>query len=114
MTRENAYQAIAAVEGAATNLVVATCREMELEDNRALVKDAGIKRLMASGVATSVTGAEKVIELDVEYMAHRAAQREAVADRIFAQGKLEAAKLRARLAVEIWAQDAAAEPEEIE
>lgn len=105
MNRENAYIEIAAVEGVALLLAHATTFETKLADERALVKDEGIARLRSSGVASSVTAAEKVIELDAAYMSHRELERKAVAARIVAQGKYEAAKLRARLAVELVAID---------
>jgi hypothetical protein len=105
-TRETALAEIANVEEAAKRLAIATNRETQLEDERTLIKDGGIKRLMEAKTFGSVTAAEKGIEFDTEYMAHRRRQREAVADRIEATGEFEAAKLRARLYVEMAAVDA--------
>lgn len=62
---------------------------------------AGVQRLLDAKKFTSVTAAERGIEFDEEYMAHRQQERDAVAHRILMEGKLAAAKLRARLAVEI-------------
>jgi hypothetical protein len=116
VTRDQTYTEIAAIEGAALNLALATDREMDMADQRALVKDAGIKRLMAAGTFGSVTAAEKGIEFDAEYMAHRKLEREAVANRIVMQAKYDAAKLRARLAVELsgYSELVAAEEESIQ
>jgi hypothetical protein len=105
MTRDQAYTEISAVEGAALILADCTSRESQLADERSLQKDAAIRRLMAAGTYTSVTKAEAFVEFDAEFMAHRESERHAVAARIIAQGKLEAAKLRARLAVELVAID---------
>ena len=115
MTRENAYNAIALVEGAALRLADATAREMELEDHRPLIKGEAIKRLMEvapnplTGKAHSVSSAEAVVEQDPTFMEHRRTQRSAVADRILMQGRYETAKLRARLAVELAAVDSVAQ-----
>lgn len=105
MTRDQAYTEIASIEGAAIRLAEATNRETELADLRSLEKDAAIRRLMAAGTYTSVTSAEKYVEADPDFLAHRKREREAVADRIVMQAKYEAAKLRAHLAVELCAID---------
>lgn len=114
MTRENAYVAIAAAEGVAILVANATAREMELEDQRHLVKKDAMERLISSGAATSATAAEKLVHTDVEYSAHLSAQRQAVIEKIVLEGKLKAAELRARFAVEQWAHDALHQPEESE
>lgn len=103
MNRDQAERVITIVDYVASELAAATTLEIALEDQRTIVKDGGIRRLMAAGLYTSVTAAEKNIEFDTEYMAHRQAQRVAIRERIEAQGKLEAAKMRARLAVEAYA-----------
>lgn len=105
MTREHAYSEIAAIEGVALMLADATSRETELADLRSLEKDAAIRRLMSAGTYTSVTAAEKFVEADPQFLKYRETERHAVAARIVLQGKLEAAKLRARLAVECVALD---------
>jgi hypothetical protein len=66
-----------------------------LEDERALVKRDAIKRLMESGVATSASAAERVVESDEAYAAHRAKQREAVMDTQVRWAQWEAARCRA-------------------
>jgi len=104
-TRAQADQAITAVEALSIELAAAMNAETQRADERALVKHAGIQRLLDAKKFTSVTSAERGIEFDEEYMAHRQRERDAVAHRILMEGKLAAAKLRARLAVEAWSQD---------
>lgn len=79
------------IEHAAAQLAHATRRELELEEQRPLIKATAIKRLMEVGAATSATAAEKIVEGDPEYAAHRAAQIDAVVDRIRARGSYDAA-----------------------
>ena len=86
---------------AAKKLADATILEMQLEDERALVKDAGIVRLIETGRERSVTAAEKYIEKDEQYMAHRAKQYDAVRGRIMARAAYDSAVLGARLTVEL-------------
>jgi hypothetical protein len=105
ITRESALAEIRAVEQYASDLADATSLETKLADTRTFIKDAGIGRLIASKRFSSVTAAEKGIEFDDDFMAHREAERIAVADRIMAEGRYEAAKLRARLAIELCAID---------
>lgn len=105
MTRENAYIAIASIEGAALLVAQATAREMDLEDARHIVKQRAMNRLISTGVASSATAAEKLVHTDEEYSLHLRAQRDAVVEKIVLEGKLVAAKLRARLAVELVALD---------
>lgn len=120
MTREEAYIAIAAVEGAALALAGSVERETELEDARPLIKGEAIKRLMESalnpltGKPHSVSSAEAVVERDPQYMEHRRTQRAAVCDTIVMRAKLHAAELRARLAVELAAIDEQAKEPEYE
>jgi len=73
----------------------------ELEDARALIKPAAIKRLIESGAATSATAAEKIVEQDLEYAAHRLKQREAEIVKWRSLGVWEACKLSARLSVAV-------------
>lgn len=75
----------------------AHARVMELEDERTGIKCDAIKRLMEAGKATSVTAAEKIVELDEQYAAHRVKQREAEIEKWRALGALRAAELRARM-----------------
>lgn len=67
-----------------------------LEDQRALIKADAIKRLMEAGVATSASAAEKIVERDELYMAHRGEQRGAEIERWRSLGQYEAAKARLR------------------
>lgn len=83
---------------AADRLAEATEREMRLEDERALVKDAAIRRVMAER-QLSATAAEKVVEADVAYATHLAAKREAVVQRIKARAYYEMWLIRARIAI---------------
>lgn len=85
------------IEQAAEQLATATRREMELEDERPLIKVSAIKRLMDIGAATSATAAEKIVEGDPEYAAHRVQQIDAVVARIRARGQYDAAVAIARL-----------------
>jgi len=111
MTRGQCYTEIAHVEGAALNLTQAVANEMALEDERALVKVEAIRRIMESapnaltGKPHSASSAEAIVEQDAVYYEHRAKQRAAVCDVILMRGKYEAARLRARFAVELAAMD---------
>ncbi|HXE60908.1 MAG TPA: hypothetical protein VN607_09380 [Gemmatimonadaceae bacterium] len=86
---------------AAKRLADATMLEMQLEDERALVKDAGIRHLVETQQERSATAAEKNIEKYPPYMEHRAKQYEAVRDRILARAAYDAAVLGARLTCEL-------------
>lgn len=96
MTTEALVQSIIT---AGDRLAEATRDEMELEEQRPLIKADAINRLMQHGVATSATAAEKVVEKDPEYAAHRALQVKAVVARIKAEAYLAATKARAALAL---------------
>jgi len=89
-------EALNALTRAGAALAEATCREMELADERALVKDAAIRRLVETGQERSATAAEKFVERDAEYAAHRRKQYEAVVARITAQAAYEVAWCSAR------------------
>lgn len=91
---------IADIEHAASYVADCTNAEAQLEDDRARVKGEAIQRLMQSGAASSVTAAEKIVETDEGYAAHRAMQRDAVRERIIAWARYEAVKLRALRAVQ--------------
>lgn len=92
-------ESIQRVRDAARALGEARAAEQALEDGRALVKRDAITRLLAAGRAASVTAAEKVVEEDEAYAAHRASQRAAVVATQVAWGEWEAAKLDGQLAV---------------
>jgi hypothetical protein len=81
-------------KGAAYDLVA------ELEDQRPLVKADAIRRLMETGKATSATAAEKVVELDADYMDHRAKQRAAEIERHRMNARFESAIANAHYRVE--------------
>jgi uncharacterized protein YajQ (UPF0234 family) len=101
-----ANQAIEAIEQAAERLALATKTEMELEDFRPILKSQAIRRLMATenpetGKPHSASSAEKVVEVDAEYAAHRRDQYNAVVETIRARGEYEAAKRRADVAIDL-------------
>ena len=94
----NAETQIAAIDDAAERVALACKVEMELEDQRPIIKADAVRRIMArDGIAA--TPAEKIVETDGEYAAHRNRQTMAVVEKQRAFGAYEAAKLRARLAV---------------
>jgi hypothetical protein len=80
---------------------VVKAREMTLEDQRPLIKAMAIVRLMEAGKATSATAAEKIVEMDEDYMAHRIAQRDAVIATQRAYGLAKAAEFRAQCMVSL-------------
>lgn len=101
---ETANTAIEAIEQAAERLAIATRTEMELEDQRPLMKTLAIRRLMGmenpeTQKPHSASSAEKLVEADPEYSAHRARQAAAVVETIKARGAYEAQRRRADLAV---------------
>lgn len=72
----------------------ALAHEQELEDDRAAIKADAIKRIMArDGLAA--TPAEKVVETDADYFAHREKQRASIVARFRADAEYWAAKARA-------------------
>lgn len=99
---ERSKLAIAAITDAADTLAGALNTVAELEDARTFAKVDAIARLIATGVATSPSAAEKIVEKDDGYMAHRALQRTAELARHRAIAGYDAAVLTARLAVEIF------------
>lgn len=99
MSPNYAHDRISAVQHAATNLGDARTHEMRLEDARPIVKMEAVKRIMErDGIAA--TPAEKIVETDALYTAHRERQYTAVRETQSAWGAFEAAKLTALLAVE--------------
>jgi hypothetical protein len=94
-----ARQSIDALAAAATRCSAALNAIAELEDERALIKPQAIRRLMDSGAASSPTAAEKIVEQDPEYAAHRRRQRDAEVEKWAAAANYEAAKLTATLDV---------------
>lgn len=96
MTR--AYNAIEAVEDAAIRLGECRAGEMQLEDERGLLKAAATKRIMARD-NIAATNAEKIVESDEEYANHRKAQRLAVIATETARGAFYSARFRAELCI---------------
>lgn len=68
--------------------------EQQLEDERAIVKEMAIIRVMERD-HSAATRAEKIVESDSEYMAHRIAQRASVVARFRADAEYWAAKAEA-------------------
>lgn len=93
--------ALLAIGHAGERLAQAVAKEMRLADERALIKDAAIVRIIESGQERSATAAEKVVEKDEQYMEHRRAQYEAVKERIRAQAEYDSAVVGARLTCEL-------------
>lgn len=105
--RQHAGDAIADVEFHAALLGRAIAREQQLEDERPLVKRAAILRIMQTpndltGKPHSASSAADYVELDAEYLAHRAQQRDAVVATHEARGRWEASKRAADLAIETF------------
>jgi hypothetical protein len=96
---------IASIEDAAREMAIAQDRVTRFEDERAPLKAAAIKRLMSqtndlTGKLHSASSAEAVVELDADYAAYRAMQRDAEVERHRTVAAYEIAKITARLAVE--------------
>lgn len=96
-----AKSAIDGIGRAARHLGHTTHVVLTLEDGRAMMKSAAIRRLMEienpeTKKVHSASSAEKVVELDEEYAAYRAKQADAEVSRIEAQGAYDAAVLNAR------------------
>lgn len=91
---------------AGEELATAVQAEMTLEDTRHVVKMAAIERIMRSGdnpmtnKPHSFSSAEATVSSDSEYAAHLERQRLAVASRIRARARYDAALATARLAQE--------------
>lgn len=101
---ESALTAIDEVEAAAERLATAQTVEATLEDQRPLVKQQAIRRIIGTENPLtqkphSASSAEAVVEQDEQYMQHRRAQRDATVATQTAWGAYEASKLRAQLAV---------------
>ena len=94
----DAVVAVAAIENAAERLALAIKTEMTLEDERPLVKAQAVRRIMERD-SIAATPAEKIVESDAEYLAHRKRQYDAVVETIRARGAFEASKRRADLEV---------------
>lgn len=87
-------------EEAATRFAVARVEEQKLEDERHVVKQRVIARLMATdnaetGKQHSATSAEKVVNLDPEYAEYLARQRSALLEKDMAFSVCESARIRA-------------------
>jgi hypothetical protein len=97
---ETANTAIEAIERAAERLALASKIEMELEDRRPIIKAEAVARIMERD-SIAATPAEKIVETDPEYAAHRNRQAMAVVETIRAKGAFEAAKRRADVAIDM-------------
>jgi hypothetical protein len=100
--------AITQVENTAELLGLAQAEEARLEDERPIVKQQAILRIMQATnpltlKAHSASSAEAVVETDEAYMQHRRTQRDAVLATQKAWGAFKAATLRAQLAVSLAA-----------
>jgi hypothetical protein len=91
------------IEQAAVTLADAVVHEMELEDNRHVVKLNAIEYIMGSGdnkltgKPHSFSSAEALVHTDDSYAAHLTKLRHAARDRILAKGRYDAAVAAARL-----------------
>lgn len=98
-------QAIAHVEIAGAAYATATAHETSLEDNRHVAKLDAMLRVMQTstnaltGKPHSASSAEAVVEMDHEYAAYRANQRDAVRETIKARAAFYAAQYSAQLIV---------------
>ncbi len=94
---------VTAVYETAEKYAAAVKHEMELEEARARVKMAAIKRIMdagdnpLTGKPHSFSSAEILVNTDAEYARHLEQQREAVAERILARARHDAALIEGRL-----------------
>ncbi|MDB4892192.1 MAG: hypothetical protein JWL61_4047 [Gemmatimonadetes bacterium] len=89
---------VAHVEAAGIKYGEACRREMELEDERSMLKPQAVRRIMQRD-NIAYTPAEKIVETDEEYMSLRRRQYTCVADKERALGEFKAAELRAKLSV---------------
>jgi hypothetical protein len=101
----DAYLSIADVVTAGEAYGHACAHEMHLEDQRSLIKPMVIERIKVA-FNLSATAAEKIVEQDEEYAAHRKKQSACVVAKERARGEYEAAKLRAQLGVALVQVDA--------
>lgn len=92
--------AVTAIEAYSDRLALACRAEMELEDERPIVKADAVRRIMARD-SIAATPAEKIVETDAEYAAHRRRQYDAVVEKQRAFGAYEAAKRRADVAIDL-------------
>lgn len=83
--------AIAKLKEKAEALGEARAEEQRLEDERGLLKELAIQRIMLRD-RCAATPAEKIVESDGEYMGHRIAQRYSVVKRFRADAEYQAAK----------------------
>lgn len=73
-------------------------REMELEAGKPAAKEDAVRRIMEAQ-QKAYTPAEKLAETDAEYAAYLATLRDVVKAKQQARGRMDTAKLRARLAI---------------
>lgn len=73
-------------------------REMELEAGKPAAKEEAVRRIMEVQ-QKAYTPAEKLAETDAEYAAYLTTLRDVVKAKQQARGRMDTAKLRARLAI---------------
>lgn len=100
-------EAIRAIVTAGERMALAHATVQNLADGRAIEKSFAIRRLMATmnddtGKPHSASSAEKVVELDAEFMAYRRAERDAEIERHRSIAAFESAKLMGALEVEVY------------
>lgn len=83
--------AIAKLKEKGEALGQARSEEQRLEDDRGILKELAIQRVMKRDKCAA-TPAEKIVESDIEYMEHRIAQRVSVVARFRADAEYHAAK----------------------
>lgn len=89
--------AIARLKEKGDALGEALAAEQALEDQRSLIKEMAIRRIMDRDKC-SATAAKDIVRSDLEYMNHRIAQKESVIAHYRAEAEYEAAKCEARQA----------------
>jgi hypothetical protein len=114
MTATIDYEQIASLsvdeyEEAGKDYARLSARELELENDRPIVKRQAILRLMGSENPLTTTAdkpklhsassAEAIVESDPEYMAHLGAQRTVVFEKNMAYTRMTSARLRTELAI---------------
>lgn len=96
--------AIAEYDRAAEEYADAVLREMTLDTDRHLLKRQIVARLLTevnpeTQKIHSATSAEKAVDVDAEYLAHLATAREVRGEKLEAERRMTAARLRASLAI---------------
>lgn len=98
-TLAHASEQIDTYEQAGQTFARLVVQEMELADQRPLVKASAIQRILDEGRATSATAAEKIVESDAAYAEHLALIRRTVLDKNLSLTRMQAERLRAQLSI---------------